>query len=302
MEALRAAGKDVMAFTLNANGALENAVKAARVENIFVERKIDRRLLELKALGFLNGHTPFSSILAVLGVGLAAMFDFKYVAISQERSSNEGNIKYLGKDVNHQYSKTLDFENKFREYSRKYLAKNIEYFSFLRPLYEIQIAEIFSRYPKYFDSFLSCNKSFTIAARESGDGSGWCGQCSKCLSVFAMLYPFIGRDETVKIFSKNLFESRELLTVARELLGEGECKPMECVGTFGEMRAAFYLSVKKTVGELPYLLKYFQQSILPKYPKIELQSKKIISSWTDKNNLPKNLAAALKRAVVDNFV
>lgn len=299
LEILRGQKKEIGSFTLNANGSLKKVANEARANNIFVERVIDKRLIELKDQGYLNGHTPFSSVLAVLGVSLAAMFDFKHILISQERSSNEGNVEYLGKDINHQYSKTFAFENKFRQYSEKYLAKNIEYFSFLRPLYEIQISKIFSRYPKYFSSFLSCNKSFTIAARESGSATGWCCQCSKCLSVFAMLYPFVGQAEAIKIFGGNLFENKNLLPVMLQLLGEGKSKPMECVGTFEEMRAAFYMSLRKSEGEIPYLLKYFEQNIASKYPRLEAQSKKIITAWTNKNNLPKGLAAALKKNILN---
>jgi len=288
--------KDVATFTLNANIPLKGVVKAAGTDNIYIERKIDRKLVEINAQGFLNGHTPFSSVLAVLGVSLAALFDYGYVAISQERSSNEGNVEYLGKNINHQYSKTFEFENKFRKYSAKYLAKNIEYASFLRPLYEIQISKIFSGYPKYFGSFLSCNKPFTIAARAAGS-VGWCGQCSKCLSVFSMLYPFIGKDAAVNIFGSDLFENEKLLPVMLELLGQAEQKPMECVGTFEEMRAAFYLSLIKAEGDRPYLLEYFEKNIMPKYPRIAAQSKKILLAWTNKHNLSKGLAAALAKNI-----
>jgi len=301
LEILRDSKKEIATFTLNANVPLKNVVSAANAKNIFVERKIDRKLVELNSLGYLNGHTPFSSILAVLGVGLAAMFDFRYVAISQERSSSEGNVEYLGRNVNHQYSKTFEFENKFRVYSKKYLAKNIEYFSFLRPLYEIQISKIFSRYPKYFDTFLSCNKPFTIAAREVGV-AGWCGECPKCLSVFSMLYPFIGKERAVKIFGADLFNNKNLLPLMLGLLGESEAKPMECVGTFEEMRAAFYFSSQKAADDKSYLLEYFRQNVAPKFPEIGARSKKILASWTDKNNLPKPLRAAVKTALAIGVV
>jgi len=301
LETLRAAAKEIATFTLNAHNSLVKVAAVAGANNIFVERKIDGRLLELNRLGYFNGHTPFSSILAALGVSLAALFDFKYVAISQERSSDEGNARYRGRTINHQYSKSYEFENKFRDYSKKYLAKNIVYFSFLRPLYEIQISKIFARNQKYFGSFLSCNKPFTIAFRDSGAKAGWCGECAKCLSVFAMLYPFAGEIETVKIFGKNLFEDESLIPLMRELCGQTACKPFECVGTTREMAAAFYLSLKNTAKPKPILLDYFQKNILPKYKNIETDSKKIMASWNGKNNLPKDLAAILKKLITLNY-
>jgi len=299
LELLRAKNKEIETFTLNANAALKKVIAVSGAKNIFVERRIDPKLVELNGQGYLNGHTPFSSILAALGVGLAALYGYKYVAISQERSSSEGNVEYLGREVNHQYSKSFAFENKFRAYSKKYLAKNIEYFSFLRPLYEIQISKIFSRYPEYRQSFLSCNKPFTISARENGQDFGWCGRCSKCLSIFAMLYPFIGKFAAEKIFGKNLFEDSELLPVMLQLCGQSGCKPFECVGTANETLAAFYLSLSNTEGAKPCLLAYFEKNILPKYPRLESQSKKIISSWNGSHNIPESLVPAVERAVLE---
>jgi hypothetical protein len=301
LELLRAAGKDIATFELNPADNLRPFMAIAAGRNITVERMIDKRLIELNRQGFLNGHTPFSSILSFLGVALAAMFDYKFVAISQERSSNEGNVTYRHRTVNHQYSKTFEFENKFREYSKKYLAKNIGYLSFLRPLYELQIAKIFSNYPKYFSTFISCNKSFTLAARASG-AAGWCGNCPKCLFMFAALYPFIGREETVKIFSKNLFDDAHLAPLMAQLLGESIYKPFECVGTFGEARTAFYLSLKRAKSEgtgLPVLLGAFEKEYLPKYRGIEKNSQKILAAWNGKNNLSGPLKAVVKSSLRD---
>jgi len=289
LELLREAKEETTTFVLNPNEPMRRILEVAGGKNIIIERKIDRKLIELKDQGYLNGHTPFSSILSFLSVAVAALFDFRYIAISQERSSDEGNIEYLGQTVNHQYSKSFEFENKFRGYCKKYLAKDVEYFSFLRPLYEIQIAKLFSRYPKYFSYFMSCNKSYTIAAREGGTDIGWCGQCPKCLSTFVMLYPFVGETQTAKIFGENLFNDKTLLPIMSELLGEGKCKPFECVATFAEARSAFYLSWQQAASSKPYLLAYFETHILPKYPKISRQTANLLASWNPKNNLPKPL-------------
>lgn len=63
----------------------------------------------------------------------------------------------FGEKINHQYSKSYEFENDFEEYSKKYLKTEIKYFSFLRPLNELQIAKLFSKYKKYHKVFKSCN-------------------------------------------------------------------------------------------------------------------------------------------------
>ena len=294
-ELLHEAGKEISTLMVEPNIALRKVAGFIGGQNIEVLRIIDCRIIDLNKQGFLNGHTPFSALLAFITAAAALIYDSKYIAISQERSSNEGNVEYLQRLVNHQYSKSFDFERKFNKYIKKNLSTQIEFFSLLRPLYELQIAKIFSHYPKYFPVFLSCNKSFTLAARKTGAG-GWCGNCPKCLFTFAALYPFVG-DKVVGIFGKNLFEQKELLPTMLALVGAGSCKPFECVGTFDEARAAFYLSLQKNAGPKPYLLSYFEKNLLPKYPGIARRSAKILASWNSKNCLPKFLEKNLKDAV-----
>ena len=319
LETLRKAKKDVVCFALNLNSAAQKIMKMASMSSpqvagcrkpVIVERKIDKKLLELNRKGFLNGHTPFSAYLAFLSILVAVIFDYKGIAFSNERSSNEGNVKYLGKIVNHQYSKSFDFEEKFRDYSKKYLAKNVEYFSFLRPLYEIQISKLFSKHSKYFNAFLSCNRAFkTYSGREKPTGK-WCGNCPKCLFIFAILYPFVDEKKLIEIFGQNLFENRKLLPLMQELIGEKGFKPFECVGTKKESQVALLLSLKIVRGrasyksyKLPYILRYFEKKILPKYPNLEREAKKIMNSWSNQHNLPKEFEKILKRTqLLTNFV
>ncbi len=261
--------KDISCFSLNPTEAAQKVMKIAGCQKpIIVRRKIDEKLLELNQQGFLNGHTPFSAYLAFLSILAAVIFDYKYIALSNEKSSNEGNLKYLGQTINHQWSKGLEFEKKFREYSKKYLTSQIEYFSFLRPLYEIQIAKLFSKYPKYFNAFLSCNEAYKTFSGTKKPFKRWCGKCSKCLFVFTILYPFLKEKGWLKIFRKNLFNDKKLLPLMQQLIGKRGFKPFECVGTKKESLIAFYLSYKKWINanrertKLPFLLKYFKEKIL----------------------------------------
>jgi len=301
LEILKKAKKKIKCFSLNPTEVTKRIMKIGKCQNpILINRKIDPKLLELNQSGFLNGHTPFTAYLSFLSVFLAVIFEQKYIAFSNERSSNEGNVKYLGKIINHQYSKSFDFEQKFRKYSKKYLAKNIEYFSFLRPLYEIQIARLFSRYPKYFDAFLSCNEAFKTYSGTKLPIKKWCGNCPKCLFIFAILYPFIEEKKLVKIFGKNLFEKKELLNLMKELIGESKFKPFECVGTKRESLVVFYLalrSFRRRGVKLPSLLSYFEEKILPKYPNLEREAKKILNSWLNQHHLTKELEKILLKSI-----
>lgn len=55
-------------------------------------RTIDKRLIDLNKEGFINGHTPFSSMLAFLSYFIAYILGKKYIALSNESSANESNV------------------------------------------------------------------------------------------------------------------------------------------------------------------------------------------------------------------
>jgi hypothetical protein len=99
----------------------------------------------------------------------------------------------------------------------------------------------------------------------------------------------------VKIFGQNLFNKKNLLPIMRELIGQRKFKPFECVGTKKESLIAFYLSWKKGRGVVrPFLLKYFQNKILPRDQNLEKEPQKILNSWNNHHNLPPNLDKILK--------
>src|SRR3989338_7732997 len=284
LELLKKSGMEQRPFLLNPTNPQFTLIKKAGLpaqagakNPITVFRVIDPRLLELNRQGFLNGHTPFSAYLAFLGILTASLFDFKFIAFSNERSSNEGNVKYKGKIINHQYSKSFEFEKKFREYTKKYLAKDMEYFSFLRPLYELQIAKIFAKYPKYFGVFLSCNEARKTRSGKQKPTGKRCGKCSKCLFVYVILSPFIKPKTLEKIFGKNLLKDGSLKPLMDQLTGKRGFKPFECVGTPQEVAAALsFLSRTKDNRE----------------------ANKILRSWDSYNFVPKKLSRILKQEVL----
>ncbi len=264
-------------FLLNPRKPQLALIAKAKVKAPIVAlRTIDPRLLELNRKGYLNGHTPFSAYLAFLSVFVAVLFDYKYIALSNERSSNEGNVKYKGKVINHQYSKSFEFEKKFREYTKKYLAKDMEYFSFLRSLYELQIAKIFAGYSKYFGVFLSCNEARKTKSGKQKPTEKWCGKCAKCLFVYVILSPFVKQKTLEKIFRKNLLKDRSLAPLMEQLSGKRGFKPFECVGTPQEVAAAISLlnRAKDNKG-----------------------ASKILRSWNSRNFVPLELARILKNSL-----
>ena len=181
LELLKNVSNDNLAFVIGSKAVSMECAKIAGFESdriIEVKRVIDKNLIDLNQKGFLNGHTPFSSIVAFITYLCASLLGKKYVALSNEDSANESNVE--GENINHQYSKTIEFENDFRNYAEKYLMQGPEYFSMLRPITELQIAMLFSKLEQYHKIFKSCNVGY------KRDVWHWCENCSKCLYPVAI--------------------------------------------------------------------------------------------------------------------
>ena len=239
---------------MNPRGATIECVKAAGYtmdDVIVIRRSIHPKLLELNKQGALNGHTPFSAMLAFYTLLASAMTGSRPdIALSNENSANESTV--AGTKVNHQYSKSLEFENDFRVYVKEYVSTELNYYSFLRPLSELQIAMLFARYDKYHPVFRSCN----VGSKEDV----WCGHCAKCLFAYIILSPFIEPERLSCIFGKNMLDDESMRHEFDQLTGNAETKPFECVGTVSEVNSALSMCIAKWYpGERPALLKGYVQ-------------------------------------------
>ena len=260
------------------DGAYTAGIKKEDVIN--VERLFDKKIIELNNKGFLNGHTPLSSCIAFIAYLTAYVNGIKCVVLSNESSANEASVK--GTNINHQYSKSLEFENDFRYYTKKYLTDKIEYFSLLRPLNELQIMKIFTKYPKYFNHFISCNNGGK--RKNIGKKDGWCLSCAKCLFIYILMSNFVNQDEMVKIFGENLLDKKEMLTYFLELAGKTDNKPFECVGTVNEVLFVINNLIEKWKDNLPYLLSYYKENYRVSKPSCD-----ILTNIDENNNVPEEL-------------
>lgn len=255
VELLRAYSDKNFFFTVNDQQARLDTVEAAgydRSRIIRTYRRISPELLQLNSQGFLNGHTPFSAIVAFLSLYCAYITGSENIILSNEASANESNIE--GSTVNHQYSKSYEFERDFSSYVKS-LGLPVRYFSLLRPFTELQIAAEFARHPQYHGIFRSCN----VGSKKNI----WCSNCAKCLFVFCILSPFLSERELCEIFGENLLEKRELLEDLKGLTALSPVKPFECVGTAAEVCFALELTIQrlKRDGEaLPLLLDYYDKN------------------------------------------
>lgn len=250
--------EDVLPFIINPGKASLDTIETSGIEvkhSLFVKRNLDPVMLEMNQQGFLNGHTPFSALVAfysLLGAYLSGRAD---IVLSNESSANEPTIP--GTNINHQYSKSFDFEKSFRDYSKKHLSAGFNYYSLLRPMTELQIASLFSGLKQYHKVFRSCN----VGSKKNI----WCGECPKCLFTWIILSPFLEDQELNQIFDKDLSINDNLSPLLDQLTGITGKKPFECVGTMEEVNLALQKKINsKTDGALPALLKHYKdQGAIP---------------------------------------
>jgi hypothetical protein len=232
IEALKRAGMRPLLFSVNKFDPIDRCIEVSGLDSVRVTRTIDRRLIEVNGMGAYNGHIPVTAINSVVGLIVADANGLGPVVLSNERSSNIGNVSWLGHDVNHQWSKSIHYETLLRDTLRRLGFDPDRYFSLLRALSESEIADRFRACPEYFRVFISCNRPFALDAGRRG--ATWCGHCPKCLFVFALMAPRLGRTEVEAIFGRNLFAEHDNRSGFEDIVGLGVHKPFECVGEYYE--------------------------------------------------------------------
>ena len=252
LEMLTPEKEDNLCFVMAPPQAAYDCIRVAGYEDyLLAMRYFDKQMLTMNQKGFINGHVPFSAILGFISLLGAALTGKQYIPLSNERSANEATVH--GESYNHQYSKSYEFETDFNTYVNTYLMPTAKYFSLLRPLYELEIAELFAGYKAYHPVFRSCNRG--------KKANTWCGVCSKCLFVYIMLRPFLSIEEIIEIYGYDLLDNPDLEPIFMELVGKTPVKPFECVGTVEEVRVAMKMMIQKQEGTMPYLAQIFMEQI-----------------------------------------
>jgi UDP-N-acetyl-alpha-D-muramoyl-L-alanyl-L-glutamate epimerase len=290
MGLLNASGTDWLPFSINPGRATKNVIRDANksmAETVEFQREIHPELLKLNAMGFLNGHTPFSALLGFYLLLAAYLTGKKDIILSNESSANETTVP--GTKINHQYSKSFEFENDFRYYVSNYISDDLNYFSLLRPISEFQIASLFSKMTGFHKDFRSCN-----AGSKTGT---WCGHCPKCLFTFIILSPFLSPESLVDIFGKNLLDDPSLEDILDQLSGYQDIKPFDCIGTVEEVNLALSLASGKYSEEnLPWLLKQYQKKPGVRYY-ADYHITTMLKNIASAHNVPENYIHLLARAL-----
>lgn len=238
MELLKELGVKATGVACGGSKSQSACAEKSGLPYITFSRSLDPKLFELNASGKVyNGHIPVTGVFAFLLWALALLRHEKYVVMACEKSANSGNMKQGDLTINHQWSKSFEFEKMFYDLTQS-ITPDFRYFSLLRPISEAHIAKLFAeKCSAYFDVFTSCNKAFKLDLNKRIEG--WCGNCDKCRFVFLILAPFMDKKTLVSAVGTNPLDDEKQVDGYRELLGLSGHKPFECVGETDECRWAF---------------------------------------------------------------
>lgn len=258
-ELLKEAGVGLEGFVLATGdnlGQTETVSEVMGVKLNVVRRIIDPQIFEINDTeGSFNGHIPISLIFALCGTLLACGSGNSYVVVANEASASIPQTIWEGQNINHQWSKSIEFERLFQDYVRAYVSPNIHYFSAVRPLSSVAIAKLFANYPEYFEAFTSDNSVLKIKP-ETRLHPRWNPNSTKSLSSFMLLAPWMSNEDLLRTFGQNLLDNTELEGMCGALLGENDQVVLDCVGTQDELKASIAELIKQNRFSDSKLLHY----------------------------------------------
>lgn len=244
LEILKRTNKKIIGFSVGDHKSINNTAKAADISMVNVKRQIDPELLRWNTDGAFNGHVPVTALVSTLACVAGYCIGAQSVVMSNESSANEATRIVEDVEVNHQFSKSFIAEKYLRDAIASFVNKPINYFSILRILSEYEIFSIFSMAKQFHNCFTSCNRVFKI--NKNDRTLSWCGECDKCRFVFIGMSAFLEIEYVSKIFGKNLLDEKNNTQGFLDLIGMGNGKPFECVGTIGET----VLLMKKALNKI----------------------------------------------------
>ncbi len=221
------------ALAVNPTDAQRDVARAAGVPLIGVRRRLDPLLAERTRAGGLNGHVPVTAINSAISTLVAVLGGFDPVVFANERSADEETLTVNGARVNHQYSKSYEFERLFAAAAAEV---GVTYFSLTRQLSELATVAAIANLPELRGEILSCNRSYTQAHMGGQATQRWCLHCDKCLFTFLCFAVFLTPEEALEMFGGDPLRDLSLADGFRRLWATE--KPFDCVGERAESAAA----------------------------------------------------------------
>ena len=191
---------------------------------------------------------------------------------------------YLGSSINHQWTKSAEYEAALQEYQRRWLPGAPSYSSPLRALLELQIIQSLAPHMDAYLKTASCNKT---------KGLGWCRKCAKCAWVFLATSGLFGHDIAVRKAGGDLFADpglSGLYEAMAGLPGAGD-KPFECTGTEEEVRAAIQ-AAGQLGGDLPALASCLRDPAVVAARPLDV----VLKDWGQDDLIPEALKERIRRA------
>lgn len=221
-------------FAVNPHPLVRDLAAQSGLDLVAVRRGLSPELARLNRAGALNGHVPITAILSLVAVVGSFLYGYDTIVMAVERSASEETRVVDGVPVNHQYSKSAEFERRLADLVVTTIDPVVRYGSALRPYSELAIARAFAGLTRYHHTFCSCN---TVFRQSAGEKDGWCGECPKCRFVGLMLAPFLRRDTLTSIIGRDMFADPSQIEGFASLMSQKD-KPFECVGERRESAAA----------------------------------------------------------------
>jgi hypothetical protein len=163
---------------------------------------------------------------------------------------------------------------------------NCEYFSILKPLYDLAIFGRLRSYQTAVPATHSCNVS-----------KPWCMRCPKCLYVWLGYAAFLDAETVRRTFGdQNPLDVEDNIFLFRQLVGLEDQLPFECIGEAKE--AAFMMSMCRRRGYRGRAITACQTAL------DRLNEDEILDHYlevtTDNANLPPEFRATLNQNYLDS--
>ncbi len=282
---LQEKGLEVQPVCVGESRLIGETVRAAGLPLLRIGRELDPLLSDMNRQGAFNGHVPVTAINSAILLCAAILYGYRKIVFANERSADEATLTGdSGIQVNHQYSKTTEFEAGFRDLIQCQVSPDIEYFSILRPYSELAIVGRFSELEQYHQVFSSCNRNFHLdGSRNEGR---WCGDCPKCRFTALALAVFLPPEKVVAIQGSDLLDSPKQIDGIRALCRLGRDKPFECVGESGECRAALRALASKSAWQNHAVVR----ALAPELEGVEVPPLESVISASEHHFIPAGLA------------
>ena len=220
-------------FTIGVNPYAQRIADQLSLPLLTASRSLDPLILKLNDAGAPNGHIPVTAINSLISLITAELTGHSSVVMANEKSASRPTRIVDGIEVNHQFSKSLEFQRVLSS-AIDAAGSLVRYTSVLRDISDQHISQAFAtQCVDLHPLFMSCNQA--MLRNESQRSSGWCCQCPKCRGMFLSLAPFLSPSEMTAIFGHDLLNDSSHLSGFLDLMSD-ESKPFECVADVSEAK------------------------------------------------------------------